>query len=271
MKLTVRVPVTAGLMAMLVLSATGCKRLRANDQINRGVQEFKNGHFEQAEDHFQKAIDIDPDNPNPQIYLATTYASQVVPGLDSPDNKNLYTKALEGFNAVLKRDPNNVNALKQIASLDRNMGHPQDAKDYEEKVIAQNPNDAEANYTIGAVDWKEEYDNAVKALAAEGLQDKSDGNLKFSKAGCAKLAALNTPLVTEGLAHLTKATEIDPNYEEAYEYLSLTSRRKADIECGNVPAIKQDLSDADMYAQKSIGARKKIEELKEAKSHGVTQ
>jgi tetratricopeptide (TPR) repeat protein len=271
MKLTARVPVTAGLMALLLLSATGCKRLRANDQINRGVQEFKNGHFEQAEDHFQQAINIDPDNLNPRIYLATTYASQVVPGLDTADNKKLAQNALDGFNDVLRRDPNNINALKQIASLDRSTGHTGDAKDYEKKVIAQDPNDAEANYTIGAVDWKLAYDNSVAVLAKEGLQDKSDGNFKLSKAGCAALTAENKPLVDEGLEYLTKASQINPNYEEAYTYLSLMSRRKADLECGNATAVKQDLIDADMYAQKSMGARKKNEEAKEAKSHGVTQ
>ncbi len=271
MKLTARVPVAAGLMTLLLLSATGCKRLLANDQINKGVAEFKNAHYEQAEDHFQKAIQIDPDNLNPRIYLATTYASQVVPNLDTPDNKKIAQEALDGFNEVLRRDPNNINALKQIASLDRNMGHPEEAKQYEKKVIAEDPNDAEANYTIGVVDWLQAYKNATTVLAKEGLQDKSDGNFKLSKAGCATLTAENTPLVTEGTEYLKHATEINPNYEEAYTYLSLMSRRQADLECGNAAAVKQDLQNADMYAQKSMGARKENERIKEEKSHGVTQ
>jgi len=270
MKLTARIPVTAALMAFVLSSATGCKRLSANNQINRGVQEFKNGHFEKAEDHFQQAIEIDPDNPNPRIYLATTYASQVVPGLDTPENKKLAQQALDGFQQVLQRDPSNINALKQIASLDRNTGHPDEAKDYEKKVISLDPNDAEANYTIGVVDWLQEYKNAVTALHAEGIEDKSDGNLKFSKAGCAKLSAVNTPLVTEGMQYLKKATEINPNYEDAYTYLSLTSRRKADLECGNIAAVKADLMDADKYANLSMDSRKKNEAAKEAKTHGVT-
>jgi tetratricopeptide (TPR) repeat protein len=270
MKLTARVPVTVALMAFLLCSATGCKRLQANNQINRGVQEFKNGHFEKAEDHFQQAVEIDPNNLNPRIYLATTYASQVVPGLDTPENKKLAQNALDGFQEVLRRDPKNINALKQIASLDRNTGHPDEAKEYEKKVIAEDPNDAEANYTIGVVDWLQAYKNAVTALHAEGMEDKSDGNMKFSKGGCAKLAAMNRPLVTEGLEYLTKATQINPNYEEAYTYLSLMSRRKADLECGNAPAVKADLVDADKYASLSMDSRKKNEAAKEAKSHGVT-
>jgi tetratricopeptide (TPR) repeat protein len=271
MKLTARVPVTAGLMALLLFSATGCKRLRANDQINKGVAEFKNARYEQAEDHFQRAVNIDPDYMNARIYLATTYASQVVPNLDTPENKKLAQQALNGFQEVLKRDPNNENALKQIASLDRNTGNPVEAKVYEQKVIAEDPNDAEAYDIIGGADFYEAYKNTVAALAAEGLTDKGDGNLKLSKGGCAKLQALNRPIVTEGIDYLKKAVQINPNYEEAYTYLSLLSRRKADIECGNIPAVKQDLQDADMYAQKSMGARKEVERIKEQKSQGVTQ
>ncbi len=271
MKWSARVPATAGLMLLLLFSATGCKRLRANDQINKGVADFKNAKLEAATNHFQNAVNIDPDYMNPRIYLATTYASQVVPNLDTPDNNKLAKQALDGFQEVLSRDPSNENALKQIASLYRNTGHPEEAKDYERKVIAVDPNDAEANYTIGVVDWLQAYKNAVTVLGLEGKQDKGDGNPGLSKAGCAKLVAENGPLVSEADQYLTKAVQINPNYEEAYTYLSLTARRKADLECGNATAIKADLQQSDMYGQRSMGARKENERIKEEKSHGVTQ
>ena len=271
MKLTARIPVTAGAMALLLTSAIGCQHLEANDQINKGVAAFKNARYEEAEGHFQKAISIDPDNPNPRLYLATTYASQIVPNLDTPDNKKVAQQALEGFGEVLRKDPNNINALKQIASIDHNTGHPEEAKDYEKKVIALDPKDSEALYTVGAVDWLQAYKNAVTTLQGEGLTDKSDGNFKLSKAGCAKLTAVNAPLVSEGTGYLQKAIHVNPSYEDAMTYLSLMARRKADLECGNVPAVKADLEQADMWAQKSMGARKENERRKEEKEHGVTQ
>ena len=269
MKLTARVPVTAALMALSLLSATGCKRLRANDEINKGVADFKNARYESATNHFQNAVNIDPDNPNPRLYLATTYSSQVVPNLDTPENMRLAQKATEGFQEVLSKDPNDVTALKQIASIDFNTGKPEQAKDYQKKVIALSPNDSEAYYTIGVVDWKSAYNNAVKALAKESLTDKGDGNLKLSKPGCAALTQQNQAFVTEGTDYLQKAVAINPTYEEALTYLSLMSRRKADLECGNVAAVKADLDAADKYAQQAMGARKEVERKKEEKSHGV--
>ena len=214
-------------------------------------------------------MNIDPDNPNPRIYLATTYSSQVVPNLDTPDNMKLANMALKTFNEVLQRNPNDVIALRQIASLDRNIGRMEEAKDYEKKVIALDPNDSEAYYTIGVVDWTQAYKNANTVLGKEALTDKSDGNFKLSKPGCATLSAENQPLVTQGLESLQKAIEINSTYEEAMTYMSLMERRKADLECGNAPAVKADLDAADQWAQKSMGARKLNEQRKEAKSHGV--
>jgi tetratricopeptide (TPR) repeat protein len=270
MKLNARVPVTAGMMALLLVSATGCNRLRANDQINKGVADFKNAKYESATDHFQQAVHIDPENVNPRIYLATSYASQIVPGLTTPDNVKLEQQALDNFNVVLKMDPNNVTALKQIASIDLGMGKVAEAKDYQKKVISLDGNDSEANYTIGVVDWREANSNAQKALAAAGLTDKGDGNTKLPKAACANLVQQNTTLVQQGTQYLKKAVDINPNYEEAYTILSLMSRQQANLECGNQEAIKTDLQNADMYAQKSMGARKAIEKQKEDKAHGIT-
>ena len=272
MRLTARVPVTAGLLTLLLMSATGCKRLQSNDQLNKGVAAFKNAKYEDATSFFQKAVAIDPDNPNAMIFLCTSYSSQIVPNLDSPENKKLAQQALGCFRQVLQKDPNSVIALKQIASIDRNTGNPEEAKDFEKKVIALAPNESEAYYIVGVVDWLEAYKNANDVLHAEGLNDKSDGNLKLSKAGCAKLSGMNTSLVTEGDQYLQKAIDINPNYEEALTYMSLMARRKADLECGNAPAIKADLDLADEWAKKSMGARAANEKKKEEKLRGgVTQ
>ena len=45
---------------MLVLSSTGCQKLKARDQLNKGVQAYKNAKYEQAIDHFQQAVADDP-------------------------------------------------------------------------------------------------------------------------------------------------------------------------------------------------------------------
>ena len=268
MKLTARIPVTAAFVALLLVSATGCNRLKARDQLNKGVQSFKNARYEEAVDHFQTAIELDPGYEAAKLYLATAYSYQVVPNLDTPENLKTAQKAMDGFNSVLAKDPNDLTALKQIASINRNIGKMDVAEEYEKKVIALSPKDSEAYYTIGFVNWTKAYKEARIILAADGLTDDGNGNPKKSKGACQKLIAANTAPVTEGLEYLHKAIQINPNYDDAMQYLQLTYRRKADLECGNDAARKADLAQADEWTQKAMGTRKQNEIEKEKKNSG---
>src|SRR5205807_2201264 len=100
-----------------------------------------------------------------------------------------------------------------------------EAKEYQKKVIALDPKAAEAYYTVGVVDWMQAYQNARTILAADGLTDDGNGNVKKSKGACQKLQEANGALVTEGLEYLNKAVDINPNYDDAMSYLNLTYRR----------------------------------------------
>lgn len=75
----------AATLSLLVLM-TGCQRLKARDQLNKGVQAYKSAKFEEAINHFQQAVSDDPSLPMAHLYLATAYAQQVVPDLQTPEN-----------------------------------------------------------------------------------------------------------------------------------------------------------------------------------------
>ena len=80
-------------LAVLV-STTGCGKLRARDQLNKGVQAFKAAQFDAAIEHFKAAKDLDPSLMNARLYLAAAYASQYIPGAPSQDNINMCNQAI---------------------------------------------------------------------------------------------------------------------------------------------------------------------------------
>ena len=253
----------------LAFGATGCNKLKSRDQINKGVAAFKNAQYEEAVNDFQNAVKLDPTSDSAKLYLATSYAYQVVPNLTSAENLATAQKALDGFNAVLAKDPNDLTSLKEVASIDRNIGKFDLAKEYELKVIALAPNDPEAYYIVGSIDWNlEHYKNTVPILAADGLVDDGEGNKKMTKGACAKMKAANTDLVNEALKFLAKSIDLNPNYDDAMTYLQLTYRSKANLDCPNDEARKADLSLADQWVQKAMGARKTNELNKEKKLGG---
>jgi hypothetical protein len=52
------------------------------------------------------------------------------------------------------------------------------------------------------------------------------------------------------------------------QYLQLTYRRKADLECGDEAARKTDMAQVDQWIQKAMGARRENERKKEEKAGG---
>jgi tetratricopeptide (TPR) repeat protein len=267
MKRIARISVSAA--ALLVLASTvGCAKLKARDQLVKGVQSFKAGHFEDAVDHFQNSINLDPDYDIARLDLAAAYSSQVVPNLDTPDNLKVAHQALDQFNIVLSKNPHDIIALRQIASIHRNIKLLDEARSDEQKVIAEDPNDDAAYYTIGVIDWSQAYKNATTTLAANNLVDDGLGNAKKSKDVCTKLQQQNGQLVASAEQNLNKAIEINPTYSDAMDYLNLTYRRKAELECDDDNARKADLAKADDWVVKATGARKANEKKLEEKNQG---
>lgn len=268
MKRIARFPALAVAVLSLLAFMTGCNRLQARDQLNKGVAAYKNAKYEEAIGHFQQAVQLDPSLPMARLYLATAYAQQVVPDLDTPDNLKSAQMAIDGFKEVLAKDPKDLNSLKGIASLYFNTKKYDEARDWQKKVIEVDPNDPEAHYSIGVIDWRLAYRNAVKALVGVGLQDDGSGNVKMPKATCAALQQQNGPLVSEGIEYLQKAIDLRPAYDDAMSYINLVYRRKADLECGNDAARKADLAQADIWREKAMGTRKANEEKKSQQTPG---
>jgi tetratricopeptide (TPR) repeat protein len=263
-----RVPVVAAAACSLLLLSAGCKRLEARDQLNKGVQAYKSAKYEEAIQHFQNAVNLDPTYPMTRIYLATAYMQQVVPDLTSPENLKNAQLAIDAYKKVLDEHPNDITSLKGIASLYLSTDKFDQAKEWQEKVLQVDPQDAEAAYTVGVIDWRIAYKNAVEALKGAGIQDDGQGNAKMGKGLCTSIQGKNQVLVDEGLKYLNEAVQIRPSYDDAMSYLNLMYRRKADIECGNDAARKADVAQADHWREQAMGTRKANEAKKEASQGG---
>jgi tetratricopeptide (TPR) repeat protein len=224
--------------------------------MDAGAASFKEAHYGEAVANFRKATQLEPGNENAHLYLAAAYAYQVVPNLDTPDNLRTASSALAEFDIVLRADPNDLTAIRQEASLYRNIKQFDQAKTLEKRAIAIDPRDVEALYTIGVLDWLQEYKNAVEILTAEGLTDNGVGNPNLSHSGCDALVAKNKALVDEGIASLTQAVELKPDFDDAMVYLQLTYRRHAEFHCGDPAGISADLKLAEEWNKKATQARK---------------
>ena len=260
----------AVVLAGMVLSMSGCNRLAARDQLNKGVDAYKSARYEEAIGHFQKATQLDPSLPMAKSYLATALAQNVVPGSDTPDNLKTAQQAISIFQEVLDKDPTDVNSLKQIAAIYFSVKKLDDARTWQKKVLAVDPKDPEAAYTVGVIDWTQAHENLLKALVPAGINDDGEGNPKAPKKVMDEVKSQNGPLVEEALQYLQQAVANRANYDDAMVYLNLVYRSKADQDWGDVAAQKADMAKSDEWRTKAMGTRKANEEKKEKGPGGIT-
>jgi len=240
---------------LMLLASTGCSKLKARDHLNKGVQAYKNAKYEQAIDHFQQAVSLDPTLINARLYLATAFAQQYIPGADTPDNNRMGEQAIDQYKQVLQVDPRNINSIKGIAYLYLQMKKFDLAKEFYKKASAADPNDPEPYYSVAVIDWTQTYQPRQEERAKLGMKPDDSLAAKDKKV-CAMVKEKNTANVQEGIDNLNKALQLRPDYDDAMAYLNLMYREKADIECDDPAARAADLKTADDWVDKTMATKK---------------
>src|ERR1700731_1026744 len=252
-------------IGLLVLAGTGCDKLKSRDQLNRGVQAYRSAKYADAVEFFKTAVNLDPNNLNGRLYLATAYMSQYIPGAESPDNMQLAKQAKEEFTKVLENHPNDTTALASLASLSyqQAQGMPDleqklkkldEAKEWYLKLIAADPQSKEGFYSLAVIDWVKWYAAWMKARADLGLKPEEPGPLKDKKVK-ADLQSQYSAIIDDGMKNLQKSLDIDPNYDDAMAYMNLLIREKGDLD-DTPEQYKGDIETADKWVQKSLDTRK---------------
>jgi tetratricopeptide (TPR) repeat protein len=280
-----RVALNAALCAAalcLVLTSTGCAKLRARDHLNQGVNAFKTGNYSQAADEFRLAIDADPTFGVARLYLATAYMQQWVPGTETDQNKKFWTASMDEFQNVLKDEPNNLLATQSIANLYFQRGNAKGpsqvddmaaATEWEKKVVAIDPRNKEAYYTLGMIPWLNFVTPDREARNALNMKPEETNPLKPDARGStlkADLKAKHWQPLTDGIEYEKKALAIDPQYENAMSYMNLLIRYRADLD-DTKDAYSADVKEADDWMAKALETTKvKAAKKAEALANGAT-
>jgi tetratricopeptide (TPR) repeat protein len=250
--------------ACMALFSTGCGKLKSRDEMNRGVQAYRNAHYQEAVNHFKAAVENDPTNQNAQLYLATSYMTQWVPGADSPDNNRMLNAARTEFQKVLEKDPQNKTALASMAFMaysQASTGTPEEknkaleeARKWDLRRIEADPKDSGAYYSLGVIAWAQAYPPITTERVKARMKPEDPGPIKDPKVR-AELQEKYGKTIEEGLKYLEKAISIDPQNDDAMTYLNLLLRKKADIE-DSPEAAKADVAKAEEWANKSLDIKK---------------
>lgn len=257
--------VAALALGVTAVASTGCTKLKARDNLNKGVQAFKNAKYSVAVEHFKTAVDLDPTFASARLYLAVAYYQQYVPGADSPENLQNLNAGREQFQKVLEQEPNNNIALQYMAQLNFNeasgmgdlsqkLAKLDDSKQWYLKLLKLDPNNKEAYYTLGVIAWLKWYPALGEVRSRLGMRLEDPGPLKDKKMRD-DLRAGYWGTIDEAMQNLQHALEIDTKYDDAMSYMNLLYRERADL-ADTPQEYKQDIESADTWLQKALDTRK---------------
>jgi len=250
--IVVAVVVVFGLAAALL--AGSWQKLKARDQLNRGVQAYRNAQYPEAVELFKRSIQLDPEFPTAKLYLATAYMMQYIPGAESPENLQMAQAAHDTFLEVLKQNPNDTVAIASVASLYFNQKKFDEAQEWNRKLTQVDPKNKEAFYTLGVIAWTKAFQVNAEARAKLGMRPEDPGPLKDKKVR-EEIKATQWAQIEQGIQDLNKALELDREYDDSMAYLNLLYRQRADLQ-DTPEAYKRDTETADAWIQKTLETKK---------------
>lgn len=270
--------ITAAATLLLAGMSAGCNKLAARDNLNKGVQAFKNAKYADSVEYFKTAIERDPTYPTARLYLATAYMSQYIPGAESPENKAYADQATTNFKLVLDANPKDTTALKSlaylayqqttgIADLDMKIKQLDVAADWYKKLAEADPNEKEAFYSQGMIAWAKFYPAWMATRTKLGMKPEAPGPIKDKKAK-EELKTKYSDVLAQGIDNLEKSLKIDKEYDDAMAYLNLLHRERADLADSDVE-YKRETDLADEFMSKALETRK-IKADRAPKSTGIS-
>jgi tetratricopeptide (TPR) repeat protein len=214
----------AACVAAAVLTS-GCgfvNKLRAKSQINDGAQAYRNRQYAEAQEHFQKALELNPEQPNARLFVARAIHAQYKPGVDKPENVEKAREAINAYKDVLAHDPNNDDAYNAVVYL---YGMLKDEQAQHDWLMERANSDAappekrsQALTVLASKSWQCSY-NITEQPENKVAVTKADKTVvQYKKPKEQKDYDQAMKCVTDGLQLADKAISLDPNSEQAWSY-----------------------------------------------------
>jgi len=237
-----RIGATA-ILGLFVAASAGCtlvNKIRAKNELNETAKAYKDGRFEEAEQHARRALFLDPNNPTAPIFIARVIHQQYRPGVDTPDNIQRAKDAIDAYQRVLQNNPTPQTAeeaYKAISVLYAAIKDDQDLRAWITKraTDSSQPSEkrAEAYAILAGKDWDCSYKVTelpdVKITSTEG----GKASVTYKKPKEQKDFDNIQKCVVRGLEEADTAIKYDPNSESAWSYktnLLLEAAKQAEMD-----------------------------------------
>ncbi|HEX8846997.1 MAG TPA: tetratricopeptide repeat protein [Pyrinomonadaceae bacterium] len=222
----------------------------AEGEIQEGARAFKVKRYDEAKQHFDKALEIDPKNQKAAILRARVFDFLYEPGEKTPLNTTRGNEAIAAYKKVLALDPNNEEAQGAIINL-LDMLDMRDEQRQMVLEIANNsttPAERRSDFFafLASKDWNCSYE--ITDAAANKKAILKDGNpvIQYLKPQNPNDFEKALRCATSGLEKAEKAISLKPDSTTALEqkYILL-------LEVGKLARMDGDEAKATQYVKQA--------------------
>ncbi|HEX8684862.1 MAG TPA: hypothetical protein VF654_00135, partial [Pyrinomonadaceae bacterium] len=194
----------------------------ARREAEAGARAYRARKFAEAEQHWRRALELDPSQKNLPLLIARAAQQQYRPGDEGPENAAAGERALAAYQEILNRDPQDEDAFKAVALLYGQMGRDDKVRE----LFLWRANDfsapadkrAEAFTALIGRLWQCSYEVTERAenKATEDVGGKPEVRYKMPADAGDFLRARQC--VTEGLGLAEQAVALDPKNANAFSH-----------------------------------------------------
>jgi tetratricopeptide (TPR) repeat protein len=219
--------VAIAFLAVLVVSSSGCgviNRIRAKNQLNEAARSYREGRFAEAEQHSREAAELDPNNKTAPMFIARTIHAQYRPGVQNPENVAKAQQAIEAYQQILARNPQDDEAYKAIAYLYESIKEYDKLKQWISARASSETTEpekrAEAYIVLASKDWDCSFKITELPTNKTTTLDPTNNKATVSdkKPKDQKDFDQAQMCVKQGLTEAENAIKFDPNNESAWSY-----------------------------------------------------
>lgn len=144
-------------------------KLSANHHFTQANGHFTESQYRKAITSYEQALKFNPEMTQAYRFLGESYKQLYRPGVDTPLNKELETKALEALNKALEIEPNNKDIIYSLGDMYDKLRKFDEAQRLYLRIIELEPGDMSNYYVIAEFYKRYSIDNPEIAKRAESM------------------------------------------------------------------------------------------------------
>ena len=253
----------AAIALLAAMLSTGCgfvNNLRAKSQLNDGAQAYRNRQYTEAQQHFQKSLELNPEQKNARLFIARSIHAQYKPGVEQEANVQKAREAIKAYQDVLANDPNNDDAYNAVVYLFRMLKDEQSERNWlmQRANLETAPGEkrSQALTVLASKNWQCSYNTTEQTENKVTVMKEGKAIIQYRKPKQQRDYDEAMKCVADGLQLADKAISLDANSEQAWSF-------KTNLLLERVKLAKMDGKDAEAaeYQKQADAAQQRTTQL----------